>query len=570
MKIVIKIVIVIVIILGIAGTALYFVNQNNKKYSIEKIDSYEYHLLKQDNKFGVIDKNGNTLVKPNYTEIKIPNPQKPVFVCKDNEDTAVILNSKEEKILTQYDNIDTIRIEGTASNLPYEKTILKYEKDGKFGIINLEGKEITKPIYEEIKGLTNKESELLVKKDGKYGVINSKGAVIINNKYDNIIADGFYTEEAGYEFAGYIVSEKTQSGYRYGYFNYKHKKILDVEYADINRVVEISEKDDIYLLIVKNGQVGIMKNHDIIVECKYQDIEYHSANSTFILERNSKFGLADINGKVVIPVKYDAIEFYGDYINATISETTAVFNVEGKQIQDAVYNSITKVGEYYITVDKNGKYGVLASNRDIKVDSKYNYIEYLFENYFIVSKEDGDLGIISAEDKIIVDFEYDVIQKKENTNVIEAKKLNKNVTDLFSKDMKKIISKSNLTVNVKEDYIQTISDEIKYFNFEGVELTNKQAIPQNELYATKQDNKWGFVDKQNNVKIEYVYDMVTEFNEYGFAGIKQGDKWGIVNLKGEVVQEPIYKINSIPEVIGKYYKVYYGYGESYYTDNQEI
>ena len=33
--------------------------------------------------------------------------------------------------------------------------------------------------------------------------------------------------------------------------------------------------------------------------------------------------------------------------------------------------------------------------------------------------------------------------------------------------------------------------------------------------------------------------MVTEFNKYGFAGIKKGGKWGVVNIKGEIIQEPI-------------------------------
>lgn len=566
---IVKIIVVIVIIAIIGGAILYFVNQNNKKYSVERIENYEYFVLKQEEKLGVIDKRGNILIKPQYTEIRIPNPGKPVFVCKQEEGDMVVLNDKAENILTQYNNVDTIKIEGTASNLPYEKNILKYEKDNKFGLINLEGKEITKPEYESIQGLANKESQLLIKKDGKYGVINTKGATIISNEYDNVIADGFYTEEKEYALSGYIISKKTQDGYRAGYINDKGKKILETEYADVSRVVEIPD-ESVYLLIVKNGQVGIMKNGEIIVENKYQDIEYHASNNTFILQRNSKYGLANKEGQIIIPVKYDNIDFRGEYIVAILNDTQETFDVEGNKINDVVYDTLIKAGDYYITIDKSGKYGVIAENRDIKIDNKYQYIEHLFNNYFIASQDNGNLGIVNTEDKIVVNFEYDVIQKKEDTNVIEAKKLENNVLDLYSKDMKKIISKENLLVYVKDNYIQTISDEIRYFNFDGAEITNKQALVQNELYATKQNDKWGFVDKQNNTVVECNYDMVTEFNEYGFAGIKLKDKWGIINQKGEVVQEPIYKLNSIPEVIGKYYKVYYGYGESYYTDNQDI
>ena len=61
--------------------------------------------------------------------------------------------------------------------------------------------------------------------------------------------------------------------------------------------------------------------------------------------------------------------------------------------------------------------------------------------------------------------------------------------------------------------------------------------------------------------------MVTEINEYGFAGIRENGKWGVINSNGEIIQEPIYDIDSLtPEFIGKYYKSNEWYGNDYYTD----
>ncbi len=569
---VIKIVIAIIIVLTIIGGVWYFIGQNNKKYKFEQISDYKYFLVKEENKFGVIDKKGNVIISPNYIEIKIPNPQKDLFICYKENNEIDILNEKSERILTQYNNVDAIKIEGIVSNLPYEKSVLKYEENGKIGLINFEGKKVTAPIYDEIQGLSNKETELLVKKDGKYGVINSKGAKIINNEYEQIVADGFYTEEKGYELSGYITTIKTQDGYRYGYITSNRKKLLEAEYTSIHRIVEIENEEDVYLQIVKNGQVGIMKNGDMLIECKYQDIEYNASNNTFILERNSQYGLANIEGKFIIPIQYSSIEFKGEYISAMLNDKTTLFDISGKEVKEDVYDTITKVDntDYYITIDKNEKYGVILENRNIKINNEYNYLEYLHDNYFIAAKEDGELGIINSEDGIVVNFEYDVIQKIDGTNIVEAKKLNGNVSDLFSIDMQKVLSTSNLNIYINENYIQAISDEIKFFNYNGTELTNKQAMPQNKLYASKKEGKWGFVNKQNGVVVDYKYDMVTEFNEYGFAAIKSGELWGIINEEGEIVQEPAYKIATIPEIIGKYYKVYYGYGESYYTDNKEM
>ena len=59
----------------------------------------------------------------------------------------------------------------------------------------------------------------------------------------------------------------------------------------------------------------------------------------------------------------------------------------------------------------------------------------------------------------------------------------------------------------------------------------------------KSNNKWGFVDKNGNIKIQYTYDMVTELNEYGYAGIKLNGKWGVINSEGKLFKNQfmIYK-----------------------------
>ena len=44
----------------------------------------------------------------------------------------------------------------------------------------------------------------------------------------------------------------------------------------------------------------------------------------------------------------------------------------------------------------------------------------------------------------------------------------------------------------------------------------------------------------------------------------------MVDTKGNIIVQPSYKLDDTsrePEFIGPYYKVYYGYGESYYTND---
>lgn len=567
---VVKIVVVVAVIAVVAGICYYFVSQNNNKYQVEEVAEYKYYKLEREGKIGIINLKGEILIEAVYDDIKIPNPEKPVFVCENGEQTTA-LNEKAEEILTQYQQIDAIELTGIVSNMPYEKSVLKYKQDEKYGLINLKGKKITDPIYEEISSLAHKEGELLVKKEGKYGVINSQGKTIIANKYDSIVGDGYYTENEKYALSGYIVSVTTNEGYRYGYMDNKQKQILKPEYASVIRLLQVEPTQDIYLAVVKNGQVGVVKNTKEVIEYKYQDIEYNTQNQTFTVERNGKFGVCNLEGKIIVPVEYDNISITGLYIQATKAEETELFNINAEKVEDAVYNEIytTQNENYCITVDKSGKYGIIKSNKDILVDNKYSYVEHLQDDFFVAVREDGKIGIINAQGTQMVEFLYDVIQKIEGTNVIEAKILQEDTTDLYAKDMNKVVHTKNARVSVKDGYVHVLSEEKQYLDLNGNKVSDAIALRENEILAVKKEGKWGFANRQGKIVVECKYEEVTQVNEYGFAAVKKEGKWGVIDEKGQEVQTPKYELqdNAQPEFIGKYYRVYYGYGECYYTDN---
>ena len=566
---------IVIILIALISLGIYFISTNkSNKYSVEEVSKYNYYQLNKDGRYGVISAKGDIIIEPIYNSVKIPNPEKAVFIC-DKENKTVVLNEKGEEIFKQYEEVSAISINGIVSNLPYEKRVLKYKEDEKYGLIDYNGKVITKAIYEEIKGLENKESELLVKKDGKYGVVNDRGDKLIKEEYDNIQADGYYTEEDKYALSGYIINNRTNNGYRYGYINYKLEKVLKTEYNEVSRILEIADGQNVYIIASKNGKYGVIKNNKTLINCDYQDIEYDATNNLFKLQRNLQYGVADITGKSILPVQYKELEFKGVYIQVLENnkEDYTYFNSEGDEIKEPQYTTVLKTSEanYYITINKEGLYGVINKDRKELVENKYNYLEYLFDEYFIAAKNDGNLGIINAKDSILVDFKYEVLQKIQDTNVVEAKILKENKSELYGKNMEKVFSINNAYIYKRDNYIEVYSkEETKYFDLEGKELTSQEIFKNNKLFAKKSDGKWGFIDKQNNVVVEYIYDKVTEFNSYGFAGIKKNNKWGVINESGDVILEPIYDIeedNIDPEFLGQYYKIYYGYGETYYTNH---
>ncbi len=287
--------IIIILILGaIASVGIFrLVEEQGKTYEIAKVNQYNYFILKQENQYGVIDKQGNIVVKPEYEEVKIPNPEKEFFICYQDQ-ASKVLNCNQEEILTQYTEVQPIRLKNISSDLMYEKSVLTYCQDGKYGLINFEGKQITKPIYDEIDSLPYKEGELLVKQNDKVGVINIKGNKMVEIAYQEVKVDGYYTEENHYQYAGYIVSTKTEEGYRYGYLNHKGKEILKPEYTEISRITNINDNDNAYLICAKNGQYGVNKNQELMINHEYQSIQYDETNELLVVEKSKKYGVANL------------------------------------------------------------------------------------------------------------------------------------------------------------------------------------------------------------------------------------------------------------------------------------
>ena len=183
-------------------------------------------------------------------------------------------------------------------------------------------------------------------------------------------------------------------------------------------------------------------------------------------------------------------------------------------------------------------------------------MQYAFSDYFIVAKENEKTGVINVWNDKKIDPEYEYILVIEGTNMLEARKENGDV-DIYSNELEKIITMSAAVVEkINKDYTVVYSDtEMKYLDNNGNFVENTVVFPDNKLYAINKDGKWGFVDKNGEIKVSCKYDMVTEINEYGFAGVMQDNRWGVIDAEGNVVVVPTYEIEYyyFPKFVGKYW-----------------
>lgn len=570
--------VIIVIILIAVAIAIFFtvkgITQASREYTIEKVSEYNYFVVQDNNKLGVIDKNANIIIEPTFYDVVIPNPEKGVFVCTNDNKETKIFNENKEEILTNFEQVESIRLKNIVSDLMYEKSVLKYKENDKYGLIDFSGKKITDAVYNQIQALEYKEGELLVEKDGNYGVINIKGTELVPTEYLNVHSDGYYTEEYGFKNSGYIVSKKTELGYRYGFIDKDGNEVLPIEFNELYRITDIKDNNNIYFIASKNGQFGVYKNSNQLINNEYQSINYNKNNNIFLLEKSKRYGVADIEGNSIIDIKYIQIDVNGNTLYAKTKEGTVdVYDTKGKQsdIPSNVYKYSVADGKYSIIVTNNdgqSLYSIQDNNGNEIVKPEYTYIEYLYDNLFIASNMQKQLGILDENGNEKVEFKYSSIQKIKDTKLIQALIKEENTVDIYSSNMEKIYEMAKPTFVEENEYIKAYNEaDTIYLSKDEKLVNNTEVYKQNTLYATKQNNnKWGFVDSNGSIKLDCIYDKVTDFNKYGYAGIKLNGKWGSVDKDGNIVIAPTYELNNEPDFLGKYYKVEYGLGEFYFTN----
>lgn len=452
-----KISIIIVAIIIVISLAISIYIPNRDKIETEKEDtSINYSTIEEDGKIGVAE-GDDVIIEPQYEKVVIPNQHRAVFMCQSGDDKKFV-DAKNEEIFKDYDNVELIEYDASE----YEKNILKYEKNGKYGLLSIAGNTITDAKYEELASFANKEGEVIVKENGEYGIIDEKGNVKIKNKYDLIESDGYYTDENGYKKSGYIVRVTTSDGYRYGYYDSDGVQVLSEEYNQITRITQI--KNDIYLIAAKNGQYGVFINNSKIINTQYQSIDYNQDLQMFIVERTGQFGAINLKGTEIIPTEYSELTINGIYLYGIKDEDQRVFDVNGNvvDIPFNTYITSTSSSKYFIK-NEAGNYSILDSNFEVISSQNYHFLEYAYDQYFIATNEQDKVGVIDLEENVVVDFNYDLIQLIKGKSIFQAMEFENAKTDIYDKQFDLALEMSNANIDILDDKVRIYNSEQEIF-----------------------------------------------------------------------------------------------------------
>ena len=363
----------------------------------------------------------------------------------------------------------------------------KVKKDGKWGLITINGEIAISCIYDDIYEFKYSErfrfdgSSLIdfwddegktavVKKNGKWGLINTKGEVLADCIYEE-----FFIPHLALLFYNDIATVKKDG--LWGFLNKKGKPITSFIYEAVGST-DFDSPEFIStfcggMAVVKKGEKwgAIDTNGKERVPFIYDYISNYRAEST-IVQQDEKWGYINKNGEIVIPIIYDEIK----WIERGLCPVK----------KDSLWGFLNERGEIVVPM----MYDDILISEMISIDGG---LWFFSQDGYCAVKKNGKWGLIDKDNNIVISFEYDGI------------KFTSNGLDVWC-----YFSDGFLSVRKGKFWSVVNKDGLNHIPFEYDDV----AIWSEGNVCVKQNGKWGLLDSLGKQLVPIEHKYATDAGNY--------------------------------------------------------
>jgi hypothetical protein len=351
---------------------------------------------------GLIDFDGNTLIKPEYNKILSFNDmnfyESQTYTMAYKKDTILVMD-KDYKIVTRLnaDNIiretkeyratpaadSTFNLESILLGLFAEHTIYIISHNKKQGILDSAFNVLLPPVYDE---LVYDSDRIIFAQNKKYGIMDDKYKVLLPATYDRLKSNR-YSDPSAYRM--YTVQQNKKTGF-----------------CDIN------------------GNLMLKPEYDMAYveyQTSYWEKDTSRAKIRFVVGNNKKYGVLDHTAQPVIPVMYDDVRLYNNEAIVKSGKKYALFNKNGKDLTGFVYNNLTNyrndnyIYGYYFAENKK-KVGLVDTLGTLAIPIVYDAVNYVTAGFVV--KQDKKYGLVNTANKVLIPIIHDYLYNSyENDNL---------------------------------------------------------------------------------------------------------------------------------------------------------
>lgn len=444
-----------------------------------------YFPVKIDNRWGLIDANGQLTVEPIYEAIG-EFKQFGYAVMQREGNVGLLGKNAEEVISPKYDDLKVL-----------SSGLVAVMKNQEWSVVNIQGKTILPAGYERVKVWDNR--FLAYMRDSRWGVVDLEGIEVCPPLFDEIaLFENNYWLVGLYE--------------KFGLLDIKGQEILRPEHDEIRIFNE-------NLFFFRNQHKWGLKDKVGQIAAKFD--YYTPISNHFIkLKNNGSVWLYSLQTNSIISKgEYDAFfPFSSQYVIARKHQSLALLDGRGQAILSPYYNEIQTYGSGKFRVNINEKWGVVGENDEPVVPFEYDYISPLKNNICVV-KKDGKLGVLNAAGKEVVPPEFSKIElKNKRAHAFKGEQL----TLLNFTEKGELKDESNFenhfTVSIRPKQIFTSAE------WEG---ETDYVLNDFEWFYSPQLNKWGLRRlSDGGIQIEPTFDNIQVEQDLGLTivGVEQLNK----------------------------------------------
>ncbi len=556
------------------------------------VQAEDFKLFYDNGKVGLSDTNGNVLIPAKYEQLGWSNgldmPNNNVIGYKSGEYWGILsldgqqttenyytrlypagenlyIASKKGK-LTGRDFLGVITKQGK-SVLPFKYSSIeltslraivgiKYGRSYQYGVVDLGDKVIIPVKYKDISSLGNLRFSVQ-NFESKTAIFNDSGKQVIGFELDSISSfkNSFATIFANHlrgiiDINGQIIADPIYKEVRY-------EKEPETKFFDQWQLIKGTEQiltwnfddiepygEDMYKVNANGKQWLIDREGKSLTPKEYSFIGTEiNGKTTFQL--NQKWGIINTDGSELLTARFDSLIIINDVFYAKIKDEWSLYDSFGIKKSNQTYDEIGKRSGYYYPVKRRGYWGFINRAGEEILPCVYDKVGE-FEHNKVVVKFHGEYGVVDKTG------EWVVYPRKARLKIINADlylTMDSRLTTLRSFEDETIYFTEN-KVDLKENHLlEHLSDGgLWKIDFNG-RIVNRDIPNQrfdeirpssDELFAVKQNNRYGFIDNQNRLVIANRYENVGDFSE-GLVAVKILGRWGFIDKQENIIVQPLYE-----------------------------
>lgn len=327
------------------------------------------YKIKQNQKYGWYDREGNQILMPIYDQIDEYYDYL-LGIQKQNKKGIYDLRKKQILVPAEFSEI-TDHYAGFLVGIN-ENEVDRRIVSRDFTLMDLNGKKLLDNKFSWLEKSPQKKSKIIfAKKNSGFSILSSKGTISLDNISDyNYIYDENNLIDPNPQNNNALLYLKNNQNKFAIYDEFSEKLKSDFVYDEIKQKFE---NKNTYLIVSKNKKFGIIdQDNKVILNFMYDDLSfnllqnYKDNSQTVIAKKNGKYGLVDFSGKEIIPFIYTNLErISGENFKAKTGKNYVLINSENKILNNGPFDEISNF--------ENGKALTFYAQKAKEIDKQGNF-----------------------------------------------------------------------------------------------------------------------------------------------------------------------------------------------------